>query len=97
MVHSTTRFCDYLQQKRPTARTIYASRIEQALICGSDFNFHHEHHLYPVVPGWQLPRLHRELMTAGLDPEDVRKTYGQALTEIWRNLSQRSKVGESGS
>ncbi len=78
--------CDYLQKKRPTARTIYASPIERILICGSDFNFHHEHHLYPVVPGWQLPRLHRELVSSGMDPEDVRKTYAQALREIWKNL-----------
>jgi len=78
--------CDYLERKRPTARTIYASRIERVLICGSDFNFHHEHHLYPVVPGWQLPRLHRELVSSGMDPEDVRQTYTQALREIWKNL-----------
>lgn len=78
--------CDYLQRKRPTARTIYASWIERVLVCGSDFNFHHEHHLYPVVPGWQLPKLHRELSSSGLDSEDVRKTYVQAFREIWKNL-----------
>lgn len=78
--------CDYLQRKRPTARTIYASWVERVVICGSDFNFHHEHHLYPVVPGWQLPKLHRELASAGLDSEDVRQTYVQALREIWKNL-----------
>ena len=40
--------CDYHQRKRPTARTIYPSWIERVVICGSDFNFHHEHHLYPA-------------------------------------------------
>jgi fatty acid desaturase len=80
------QICDYLENKRPTARTIYANWIERVLLCGSDFNFHHEHHLYPVVPGWQLRRLHRQLMGAGLDTEDVRVTYQIALTEIWRNL-----------
>jgi fatty acid desaturase len=78
--------CDYLDGRRPTARTIYASRWERLFVCGSDFNYHHEHHLFPVVPGWQLPRLHRDLVAAGLDPEDVRPTYCQALREIWRNL-----------
>jgi fatty acid desaturase len=83
--------CDYFERKRPTARTIYASRIERMLLCGSDFNFHHEHHLYPGVPGRQLPRLHSELVASGLDPEDVRQTYFQSLMEIWRNLSKTTQ------
>ena len=83
--------CDYFEGKRPTARTIYASWIERILLCGSDFNFHHEHHLYPGVPGRQLPRLHCELVASGLDPEDVRQTYFHALAEIWRNLSKASQ------
>ncbi|HET6282000.1 MAG TPA: fatty acid desaturase [Polyangia bacterium] len=82
--------CDYFERKRPTARTIYGSWFERVFVCGSDFNFHHEHHLYPVVPGWQLPALHRELLAAGLDPEDVRQTYAQALAEIWRNIPASS-------
>jgi fatty acid desaturase len=78
--------CDYFENRRPTARTIYASWPERLLLCGSDFNYHHEHHLYPIAPGWQLPRLHRVLQTSGLDPEDVRQSYLQAFREIWRNL-----------
>jgi fatty acid desaturase len=84
--------CDYFEGKRPTARTIYASWLERILLCGSDFNFHHEHHLYPGVPGRQLPKLHRELAASGLDPEDVRQTYFQSLAEIWRNLSKAAQV-----
>jgi fatty acid desaturase len=82
---------DYFEQKRPTTRTIYASRMEQFLLCGSHFNFHHEHHRYPGVPGWQLPSLHRELAPT-LDAEDVRQTYAQALAEIWGNLPWRHRV-----
>lgn len=81
--------CDYFENNRPTARTIYASWPERILLCGSDFNYHHEHHLYPIVPGWQLPRLHRMLQASGLDPEDVRQSYRQAFVEIWRNLGAR--------
>jgi fatty acid desaturase len=83
--------CNYFEGKRPTARTIYASWIERMLLCGSDFNFHHEHHLYPGVPGRQLRRLHSELVASGLDPEDVRQTYFQAFAEIWRNLSKATQ------
>ena len=77
--------CDYLEGKRPTARTIYASKTERILICGSDFNYHHEHHKYPMVPGFQLPSLH-ESFAGRLNPEDVRPTYMGALRELWRNL-----------
>jgi fatty acid desaturase len=85
------RICNYFENKRPTARTIYANWIERVLLCGSDFNFHHEHHLYPVVPGWQLHRLHRQLMGAGLDTEDVRSSYRVAMAEIWRNLGPSAR------
>ncbi len=79
--------CDYFEHRRPTARSIHATWVEQIFLCGSDFNYHHEHHLYPIVPGWQLRSLHRELVAAGLDPQDVRPSYWAALREIWRNIS----------
>lgn len=78
--------CDYLEGRRPTARTVYGSWAERVFIVGSDFNYHHEHHLYPAVPGWQLPRLHKTLKAAGLDEQDVRRTYVGALAEIWATL-----------
>jgi fatty acid desaturase len=80
--------CDYFERRRPTARTIYGSLLERILLCGSNFNYHHEHHLYPAVPGWRLPQLHRQLLASGLDPEDVRRTYFEAFREIWRNSVQ---------
>ena len=80
--------CDYFEGKRPTARSIHASLLERAIICGSSFNYHHEHHNHPNVPGWQLPRLHRELCEE-YDPEDIRQTYFQAFCEIWKHLSRR--------
>jgi fatty acid desaturase len=79
--------CDYFEQRRPTARSIYGSWLERILICGSNFNYHHEHHLYPAVPGWQLPRLHRQLLGSGLDAHDVRRSYFEAFREIWRNAA----------
>jgi fatty acid desaturase len=80
--------CDYFERRRPTARTIHGSWLERMLLCASNFNYHHEHHLYPAVPGWQLPQLHRQLLASGLDPEDVRRTYFEAFCEIWRNCAQ---------
>ena len=82
--------CDYFEAKRPTARTIYA-RIERISLCGGSFNFH-QHHRYPSVPGWQLPALHREL-ASGIDPQDIRQTYLQALRELWKNLPATTPLG----
>ena len=78
--------CDYFIDKRPTSRVIYASTFERIVLCGSNFNYHHEHHLYPVVPGVHLPQLHHKLVVLGLDPQDIRQSYFQAFMEIWQNL-----------
>ena len=83
------RICNYFERKRPTARTIYPTTIERLILCGNNFNYHHEHHRYPAVPGWQLPRLHR-LIGPGLDRNDIRQSYFQAMAELWRNLPVRA-------
>jgi fatty acid desaturase len=77
--------CDYLERRRPTTRTIYGSWIERIVLCGSNFNYHHEHHLYPTVPGWQLPNLHGAHLS-DFDAHDLRVTYLEALRELWRHL-----------
>jgi fatty acid desaturase len=77
---------DYLINKKPITRSIYASVFEKFFICGSDFNFHHEHHLYPGVPGWQLPRIHKELLKFNYDSESIRETYAKSFLELWNNL-----------
>lgn len=42
---------------RHNARTNNYSRLLSLLTC-FHFGYHHEHHLYPGVPWWQLPRVH---------------------------------------
>ena len=46
----------------PVARSRTA-RLSTLLHLGS--NYHLEHHLYPRVPCWRLPRLHRQLLDSG--------------------------------
>ena len=82
---------DYIVRKNPITRTIYASTFEKIFICGSDFNYHYEHHLYPGVPGCQLRRLHNELLRFNCDPETLRITYFESFLELWRNLGVKSK------
>jgi fatty acid desaturase len=43
-------------------RTVLPNWIERFLIAPYGVNYHLEHHLFPSVPGYQLARLHRELM-----------------------------------
>jgi fatty acid desaturase len=44
-------------------RTVVAPFWERWLFAPHGVNYHLEHHLYPSVPFFQLPRLHRYLMT----------------------------------
>ncbi|EIK72043.1 stearoyl-CoA 9-desaturase [Pseudomonas synxantha BG33R] len=46
----------------PPARS-RTSRLNTWLHAGS--NFHLEHHFYPAVPCWRLPKVHRQLLDAG--------------------------------
>jgi fatty acid desaturase len=80
---------DYVTVWRPIARTIYATPWEKFLLSGGNFNYHHEHHLYPIVPGCNLPTLHHELKPS-IDPDEIRLSYLQALIEIWRNISPKN-------
>jgi fatty acid desaturase len=42
-------------------RTTYPSLIERLLIAPKNIGYHLDHHLYPSVPFYNLPALHREL------------------------------------
>ena len=43
-------------------RTVVPSLLDRFFIAPYGVSFHLEHHLFPSVPGCQLPKLHRELM-----------------------------------
>lgn len=81
----TTQSFDDLSVQKPMTRTIYATSLERILLCGGNFNYHHEHHLYPSVPGCHLPELHQKLKLS-LDPDQVWQSYWQVLHKIWNNL-----------
>ena len=44
------------------SRTTYLTLFERFLIAPNHINYHVEHHLYPGVPFYRLPKLHRLLM-----------------------------------
>ena len=45
-----------------STRFVDANWLERALIAPLNFNYHLQHHLYPGVPHYNLPRLHKRLM-----------------------------------
>ncbi|MDE1462507.1 fatty acid desaturase family protein [Spartinivicinus poritis] len=53
------------QDVRLTTRTTLASWWEKLLFAPNKINYHCEHHLYPVVPAYNLEKLHRVLKRRG--------------------------------
>ena len=45
-----------------STRTVKANAIERFLIAPHNVGYHLEHHLYPAVPYYNLPKLHDLLM-----------------------------------
>jgi len=63
-------------------RTTLASFLDQIFIAPKNVNYHLEHHLYPSVPFYRLPKLHALL---ALNPEfqsaHITRTYFGVLRE----------------
>ena len=55
-----------------STRTVLPSAWERFFIAPYGVNYHLEHHLFPSVPGYNLAKLHRELMQ---DPEFAGKAH----------------------
>jgi fatty acid desaturase len=83
---------DYFTSPRLTARTIYGSWWERLVMCGVNFNYHHEHHVHPGVPAVHLPTYHNGYLRAEMEPEDIRLTYIEALLEMWRSLGRMEEA-----
>jgi fatty acid desaturase len=72
--------------------------IGRALLFPHHVNHHLEHHLYPAVPHYRLPELHRVLaakgVLAGAEVRDVRETLAIVFAPARRRVrSVRTEVG----
>lgn len=71
-----------LESPLQAARTTLAGAVLRLVLFPHHVNYHIEHHLYPAVPHYQLPRLHAILAQRGiLDGAEVRTPM-----EAWRRV-----------
>jgi radical SAM superfamily enzyme YgiQ (UPF0313 family)/fatty acid desaturase len=69
------------------------SFIDKIFFTGNDFEFHAEHHFFPSVPHYFLPRLHRILQQ---DPRYssrylLRPSYTSFLSDYWKQICRGEK------
>lgn len=68
--------------QRMNARTVI-NPIQTFIFAPHNVNYHIEHHLYPAVPYFKLPELHRLLKSKNVIPDaNVYPGYGKVLSEL---------------
>ncbi len=73
------------------ARTNLAGPLARLFLFPHHVNYHIEHHLFPAVPHYHLPRLHRILMQAGvLERAEVRRPM-----QAWKRVYAPRPAGAS--
>lgn len=73
-------------------RTVLATRLDRLLLGCKNVNFHLEHHLYPGVPFYRLPKLHALLMAQPAYREQAPITQG--YLGVLRECSEERQLGE---
>ena len=70
--------------QRMNARTVI-NPIQTFLFAPHNVHYHIEHHVYPAVPFYNLPKLHDLMMTRDLIPrQNIYPGYGRILIELIR-------------
>ena len=64
------------------ARTNVVGPIARLVLFPHHVNFHVEHHLFPAVPHYNLPRLHHELARRGI----IGRSEMRPLADTWRRV-----------
>ena len=70
-----------------STRTVKTNFLECFLIAPHNVGYHIEHHLYPGVPYYNLPKLHELLMETSTFKENAHLTQGY-LSGMLKELSR---------
>ena len=68
--------------------------IERLIIAPMDQHYHYEHHVFPGIPNYNLPRAHRELVAAGISIPTHRSYIGFVARKVLRD-DRRGSRGHS--
>jgi fatty acid desaturase len=68
--------------------------IERCFLAGFSFHYHAEHHMFPSVPPYYLPELHKLLQSSDYYRSTyvVRESYTQFVIEYWKEIRDRAKM-----
>ena len=73
-----------------STRTVKTNFFERFLIAPHNVGYHIEHHLYPGVPYYNLPKLHQLLMETSTFKENAHLTQGY-LSGMLKELSKKAE------
>jgi fatty acid desaturase len=67
--------------------------LERAYLAPFSFNYHAEHHIFPSVPPYYLPELHKLMQKSEYyrNTYAVRKSYSRFIADYWRQISDNTK------
>ncbi|MEM7289209.1 MAG: fatty acid desaturase family protein, partial [Pseudomonadota bacterium] len=68
-------------------RTVIPHLWERAFFCPHNVNYHSEHHLYPGVPFYNLPKLHEAMMNNPDYRSKAHITHGYSTGLVWEVLT----------
>jgi len=60
--------------------------LERLIIAPMDQHYHYEHHLFPGIPNYNLPRVHGELVAAGIPVPTHRSYIGFVIRKVQEDL-----------
>ncbi len=72
---------------------VHVNWLERAYLAPFSFNYHAEHHMFPSVPPYYLPELHKLMQKCDYYRESyaVRKSYSQFIAEYWHQICNEVK------
>ena len=75
---------------------LHTNLLERFFLASFDFKYHAEHHMFPTVPHYYLPKLHVILQANDYYRARYicRPSYFQFIKEYWTQISQDSPTGE---